>query len=663
MFDTLLIANRGEIACRIIASCRRLGIACVAVYSEADAQARHARLADRAVCVGAAAARDSYLSIDAMIEAAHRSGAQAIHPGYGFLSENPEFAERCEAQGLIFVGPPAAAMRAMSSKASAKQIMQRSGVPLLPGYHGEDQGAQRLREEAERIGYPVLIKASAGGGGKGMRVVEGAADFAARLAACQREARQAFGDERVLLEKYLPRPRHVEVQIFGDSHGRIVHLFERDCSAQRRHQKVLEEAPAPGLTGAQREALTQAACDAARAVGYVGAGTVEFLLGSDGGFYFMEMNTRIQVEHPVTEMITGLDLVEWQLRVAAGEPLPQTQSGIALAGHAIEVRLYAEIPEAGFLPSSGTLRRFELPAASSALRLECGIEAGDTVGIDYDPMLAKLIVHAATRPQAVAALQAALSQVRIAGVGNNLLFLRRLAGSAAFGRGALDTGFIEREPQLTRGASPVPGTPSLAAAALWTLAQEQQRPRAPGVVAQSAWNAQDGWRLNGHLARTLLFEAAPAGATAVVVDYGADGWRLTIGEQSERASLHAEGHDVYVLQYGAQSLRLQIEADADELRILIGDDEYRLRRREPAQSPALHAGEAGVAAPMPGRIIALLAAVGDAVQKGAPLLIMEAMKMEHTICAPASGTVRGYRAAVGEQVEEGAELIEFEVQA
>jgi 3-methylcrotonyl-CoA carboxylase alpha subunit len=667
MFDKVLIANRGEIACRVMATCRRLGIGTVAVYSEVDAGALHVRLADEAVCVGPAAARDSYLRIDAIIEAARQCGAQAIHPGYGFLSENPLFAERCAAAGLIFIGPSVAAMRAMSSKASAKEIMQRCGVPLLPGYHGEDQDAARLKSEAERIGYPVLIKATAGGGGKGMRVVERAADFDERLASCQREAAASFNDARVLLEKYLLKPRHIEVQIFGDNHGQVLHLFERDCSAQRRHQKVLEEAPAPHLDEQQRERMTQAACDAARAVGYSGAGTVEFLLEPAGGFYFMEMNTRIQVEHPVTEMITGIDLVEWQLRVAAGETLPRRQGEIALSGHAIEVRLYAEIPEAGFLPSSGVLRRFELPPASGAVRLETGSEAGDRVGIDYDPMLAKLIVHADTRAQAVAALEAALSQVRIAGVGNNVMFLRRLAGSKTFHSGLLDIGFIEREHELVSGSLAPPNAQVLAAAALWSVAQE--RP-----AAASVWNRGDGWRLNGQLRRTLEFEAtAPGGAAggvaaataaalSVVVEYRPEGLKLGIAEHSVGASLVAQGEDIFHLQYGAEGVRVQIEEDAGQLRIVIGSDEFRLRRRDPLRSSAdAYVAEASLTAPMPGRVIAQLVTAGATVVKGAPLLILEAMKMEHTICAPASGTVRGFRAAVGEQVREGVELIDFEL--
>jgi 3-methylcrotonyl-CoA carboxylase alpha subunit len=667
MFDKVLIANRGEIACRVIATCRRLGLATVAVYSEADAAALHVRLADQAVCVGPAAARDSYLRIDAIIEAAQRCGAQAIHPGYGFLSENPLFAERCAAAGLVFIGPSVAAMRAMSSKASAKQIMQRCGVPLLPGYHGDDQDAARLKSEAERIGYPVLIKATAGGGGKGMRVVERAAEFDERLASCQREAAASFNDARVLLEKYLLNPRHIEVQIFGDSLGQVLHLFERDCSAQRRHQKVLEEAPAPHLSELQRERMTRAACDAARAVGYSGAGTVEFLLEPAGGFYFMEMNTRIQVEHPVTEMITGIDLVEWQLRVAAGEALPRRQGEIGLHGHAIEVRIYAEVPEAGFLPSSGLLRRFELPPATGGRRLETGTEAGDRVGIDYDPMLAKLIVHADTRAHAVAKLRSALSQVRIAGVGNNVMFLRRLAASETFASGLLDIGFIERERELVVGSQRAPDALVLAAAALWILAGER-------AAAASVWNRGDGWRLNDHLRRTLEFEhgvpaagpaaagGAAAGSLAVVVEYRPEGLQLGIGEHSATAALVAEGNDIFHLQYGADGVRLQIEEDAGQLRIVIGDDEFRLRRRDPLRlSGDAYVAEASLAAPMPGRVIAQLVEAGSTVAKGAPLLILEAMKMEHTICAPADGILRGFRAAVGEQVREGVELIDFEI--
>jgi 3-methylcrotonyl-CoA carboxylase alpha subunit len=676
MFERILIANRGEIACRIIATCRRMGVEAVAVYSQADAKARHVRLADRSIEIGPAAARESYLRIDALLEAARRSGAQAIHPGYGFLSENPEFAQRCGDAGLTFIGPPVSAMRAMSSKATAKQLMERYGVPLLPGYHGEAQDVATLRREAERIGYPVLIKATAGGGGKGMRVVESDAQFEERLASCQREARGSFGDARVLLEKYLLRPRHIEMQIFGDTHGQIVHLFERDCSSQRRHQKVLEEAPAPHLTTEQREAVALAACNAGRAVSYVGAGTVEFLFEPGAGFYFMEMNTRIQVEHPVTEMITGLDLVEWQLRVAAGEPLPLPQSRITQQGHAIEVRLYAEVPEAGFLPSSGTLRRFDMPPTDAQVRVDSGIENGDTVGIDYDPMLAKLIVHGDTRAQAVATLRRALSRVHIEGVGNNAQFLYRLASAPEFARGEIDIGFIERSPAIVRGLLQAPSRYALAAAALWVIAHESAAVTGSSRAALGAaradsganavWEQRDGWRLNASLLRVLQFdcEQAADARCSVAVQYTGDGYRLRPGEQGEfvAATLSGAGADTF-LQLGDEGLQVLIQSDTNGLQLRIGQDSYALRWIDPhSYQAAGYAADASLAAPMPGRIIAHLATAGAKVSRGAPLLIMEAMKMEHTLCAPANGTVRAYFAAVGEQVKEGAELVDFEAQ-
>ncbi|MGH8143272.1 MAG: acetyl/propionyl/methylcrotonyl-CoA carboxylase subunit alpha [Steroidobacteraceae bacterium] len=667
MFARILIANRGEIACRIIATCRRLGIATVALYSDADAGALHVRLADEARRVGPAPARDSYLDIERIIAAARASGAQAIHPGYGFLAENPQFAARVAAAGVVFIGPPVAAMQAMSSKASARALMQRCGVPILPGYQGEQQGAGQLRAQAERIGYPVLLKPAFGGGGKGMRQVSEATDFAASLAACQREAEASFGDDRVVLEKYLPAPRHIEVQVFGDQHGRIVHLYERDCSAQRRHQKVIEEAPAPGLTAAQRSALTGAACEAARAVGYTGAGTVEFLFDEGGNFYFIEMNTRIQVEHAVTEMITGIDLVEWQLRIAAGEPLPLTQQQIVPAGHAIEARLYAEVPESGFLPSAGMLRRFELPPATDTLRLETGVESGDAVGIDYDPMLAKLIVRAPTRLEAVAGLAAALAQVRVSGVGTNLLFLRRLLANAALRAGGIDTGFIERELAVLTQVQDQAADPTLAlaAAALWTLEQERRIAAAAGPDPRmSPWQRADGWRLNGTHVRTLQFEAAAGtapGGPAVQVEYRPQGTWLAIGTHSGAARLVDLGHAQFSVVFAERSTRVQIEQEAGELRIGVGLGQYRLRRRDPlAVLGMAQALETNLAAPMPGRIIALLVRAGEAVAKGTALLIMEAMKMEHTICAPADGSVRAYRTEVGAQVQEGAQLLDFE---
>ncbi len=688
MFARVLIANRGEIACRVIATCRRLGVATVAVYSDADADALHVRLADEARRLGPPAARDSYLHIDRVIQAARAGGAQAIHPGYGFLSENPEFAERVAAAGLVFIGPSVAAMRAMSSKATARELMLRAGVPVLPGYQGERQDGEFLAAQAERVGYPVLIKPVAGGGGKGMRMVADPRQFAATLAACQREAQGAFGDARVLLERYLDAPRHVEVQVFGDAGGQVVHLFERDCSAQRRHQKVLEEAPAPHLSAAQRAGLTHAACEAARAVGYTGAGTVEFLLDAAGEHYFIEMNTRIQVEHVVTEMVTGVDLVEWQLRVAGGEPLPLPQRAIRESGHAIEARLYAEQPEAGFLPSGGRVRRFELPAAGSALRVETGVRAGDVVGIDYDPLLAKLIVHAGTREQAVAALQAALAQVRITGVGHNLHFLRRLAASVALREGRIDTAYIERELPVLIASAGEPGQPEgtlpdavLAAAALWTLAREGTALAEAAPSAESPWSRADGWRLNATGSRILRFEpggAAGAGREGprregagqegpgreVRVEYGRAHIWLRIGERAGAASLLPVGADEFAVRFGDATHHVTVLAEAEELWIDLGVDQYRLRRQDPLRiGAAAQGGQSSLAAPMPGRIIALLVNAGEAVAKGRPLLIMEAMKMEHTLCAPADGRIRAFHAPVGAQVQEGALLIDFEPQA
>ncbi len=448
MFDKILIANRGEIACRVIKTARRMGIATVAVYSEADAHARHVRMADEAVLIGPPSARLSYLQSQKILDAAKATGAQAVHPGYGFLSENADFAEACAAAGIVFIGPPASAIRAMGSKSAAKALMAQAGVPLTPGYHGDKQEPAFLAGQAEAIGYPVLIKASAGGGGKGMRRVDAAGDFEAALLSCQREARSAFGDDQVLVEKYVLRPRHIEIQVFGDSHGDCVYLFERDCSVQRRHQKVLEEAPAPGMTAQRRAAMGQAAVNAAKAVGYVGAGTVEFIVNPDGSFYFMEMNTRLQVEHPVTEMITGLDLVEWQLRVASGEALPLRQEQLTLSGHAIEARIYAEDPDRGFLPSTGRLIHLQPPAASEHVRVDTGVEQGDAITPHYDPMIAKLIVWDHSRDKALARMRQALAAYQVVGVSNNIEFLSRLVRTPAFATADLDTALIEREQAL-----------------------------------------------------------------------------------------------------------------------------------------------------------------------------------------------------------------------
>src|SRR5512138_1138010 len=504
MFEKILIANRGEIACRVIRTARRLGVRTVAVHSEADANARHVRLADEAVAIGPAAARESYLSVPRILEAARATGAQAIHPGYGFLSENADLAEACATAGVVFVGPPASAIRAMGSKAAAKALMQKAGVPLTPGYHGENQDPAFLAREAGRIGFPVLIKASAGGGGKGMRRVDAPEDFAAALASCRREAAQAFGDDRVLVERYVLRPRHVEIQVFGDAHGDVVHLFERDCSVQRRHQKVLEEAPAPGMTPQRRAQVGAAAVEAARAVGYVGAGTVEFIVDPSGAFYFMEMNTRLQVEHPVTEMITGLDLVEWQLRVAAGEPLPVLQEQLRIDGHALEARVYAEDPDKGFLPSTGRLLHLAQPETSYHVRIDAGVEEGDEIGPWYDPMIAKLVVWDATRERALARMQTALAQVRIVGVQNNVEFLSRPVASPAFAAADLDTALIEREKEFLFPPSRETPEEAWLLAALAELARERAgaSPSAARTAA-APWDERDGWRLNSRASRTI----------------------------------------------------------------------------------------------------------------------------------------------------------------
>ena len=500
MFTKILIANRGEIACRVIRTARRMGIATVAVYSDADASAKHVREADEAVRIGPPAARESYLRGDAILAAAKQTGAQAIHPGYGFLSENEDFAEACAAQGVVFIGPPAAAIRAMGSKSAAKALMEKAGVPLTPGYHGDDQDPALLEKEAGRIGYPVLIKATAGGGGKGMRRVDRAEDFADALVSCMREAKNAFGDDRVLVEQYVLQPRHIEIQVFADTLGGCVYLFERDCSVQRRHQKVLEEAPAPGMTAERRAAMGKAAVEAAKAVGYVGAGTVEFIAHPDGRFYFMEMNTRLQVEHPVTEMITGLDLVEWQLRVAAGERLPLRQDELAISGHAIEARIYAEDPDRGFLPSTGKLVHLVAPKEGDGVRVDTGVAQGDSITPFYDPMIAKLIVHAADRPAALATMKAALAAYRIVGVANNVEFLGRLISTESFARAKLDTALIERE---QAALAPPAGDPPIAA---WLVAAfaEAERARAAAFAAArqgpesgSPWRSLDAWRLNG----------------------------------------------------------------------------------------------------------------------------------------------------------------------
>ncbi|TZF87769.1 acetyl-CoA carboxylase biotin carboxylase subunit, partial [Cognatilysobacter lacus] len=499
MFQKVLIANRGEIACRVIRTCRALGIRTVAVYSEADADAQHVRQADEAYCIGGPRPQDSYLRGDAIVDVALRSGAQAIHPGYGFLSENADFADAVEAAGIAFIGPPAASMRKMGSKAGAKDLMQAAGVPVVPGYTGDDQDGAVLQREADRIGYPLMIKAAHGGGGKGMRIVRTSPEFAAHLESCQREARNAFGRDRVLLERYIEKPRHIEIQVFADRFGNTIHLFERECSAQRRYQKVLEESPSPFLTPDLRREMGEAAVQAARAIDYVNAGTVEFIVAQDGSFYFMEINTRLQVEHPVTEMVTGLDLVEWQLRVAFGLPLPLAQDALAQRGHAIEVRLYAEDPDAGFLPGSGRLERLRLPTASEGVRVDSGVVEGDTVTIFYDPMIAKLIVHGADRAQALARMRDALARSEIVGPKSNIEFLERLVRHPAVVDGSIDTGYLDRHLDEFLARPQGEDRLLLAAVTARLIASERASERCNAASADptSPWAAHDGWRIGG----------------------------------------------------------------------------------------------------------------------------------------------------------------------
>ncbi|KFL54289.1 MULTISPECIES: acetyl/propionyl/methylcrotonyl-CoA carboxylase subunit alpha [Burkholderia] len=660
MFDKILIANRGEIACRVAATCKRLGIASVAVYSDADANAKHVAACDEAVHIGGSAAADSYLRIERIIEAARATGAQAIHPGYGFLSENEDFAHACEAAGIVFIGPPVDAIAAMGSKAAAKALMHAAAVPLVPGYHGDDQDTGNLHREADEIGYPVLLKASAGGGGKGMRVVERSDDFPAALASCQREAASSFGNDRVLIEKYLTRPRHVEVQVFGDTHGNTVYLFDRDCSVQRRHQKVLEEAPAPGLHDDVRRAMGEAAVAAARAVGYVGAGTVEFIMTGDA-FYFMEMNTRLQVEHPVTEMVTGLDLVEWQLRVASGEPLPLQQDELRVQGHALEARLYAENPARGFLPSTGTLKHLRLPDGvefdiGAAVRVDSGVREGDAITPFYDPMIAKLIVHGADRTEALSLMLRALRACEVVGLHTNAAFLQRIVACEPFATADLDTGLIERNHDaLFAPQQPPRATLALACAAL--LARER------GAAAQGAspWGALPDWRLNGGYRRTLEWHAVDREAD-VTVAYEDDGAvaRIAAGDAAAQPFAWTRGAtplDFDVTLGGVRSSG-RVYADGDTFHVFTqGAAETFEWRNLLAHAGDTEQGGGRLTAPMPGKVIAVLVEPGQKVEAGTPLIVMEAMKMEHTIGAPSAGVVAEVLYGVGDQVADGAQLL------
>jgi 3-methylcrotonyl-CoA carboxylase alpha subunit len=649
VIETLLIANRGEIACRIIRTARRLGVRTVAVYSDADVSAQHVLQADLALRLGPAPARESYLRIDAVLEAARQSGARAVHPGYGFLSENAEFAEACEREGLIFVGPSAAAIRAMGSKIEAKRLVAEAGAPVVPGYHGDDQSDERLIAEAARIGFPLLIKASAGGGGKGMRRVTSADAVPAALAGARREAASAFGDDKLLLERYLTSPKHLEVQILGDGQGTTLHLFERDCSVQRRHQKVIEEAPGPSVTPELRAALGSAAVRAAGAVDYRGAGTVEFIAEGDA-FYFMEMNTRLQVEHPVTEAITGLDLVEWQLRIAAGERLDLSQADVVRRGHAIEARVYAENPRRRFLPSTGRLVRVAFP---DEVRVDSGVVTGDDVGVHYDPMLAKVIAHGATRAEALGRLDRALARTEIAGVEHNVAFLRRVLADESFRRGDYSTHVLD-----DAGAELVP-------------------PRDPGGVVCAAvaarraargagrWGVADGFRINQP-------------ATFVAQFQGGNGGRQNGGETVREVRLMADSVSVdgrtfalEVLDEQGDLLRLRLDGAMVNARVLTSGSGMFVMRdgdTERFSLPRLDVGALGqaaaagdrISAPMPGQVIAVAVKPGDTVAAGQLLLVIEAMKMEHNVAAPRNGTVVSVACAVGDRVEDGVQLVTLE---
>jgi 3-methylcrotonyl-CoA carboxylase alpha subunit len=659
VFSKILIANRGEIACRVIRTAKKLAIATVAVHSDSDRDSLHVALADEAYAIGPAPARESYLRGDRIIAAALRSGAEAVHPGYGFLSENADFADACAAAGLVFIGPPAAAIRAMGSKAAAKALMERAGVETVPGYHGAAQDLSAFAEAAARIGYPVLVKASAGGGGKGMRIVEREGDLAAALESARREAKSAFGDDRLLIEKYLRAPRHIEVQIFADSHGNCIQLFERDCSIQRRHQKVIEEAPAAGLDDDMRRAMGEAAVAAARAVDYVGAGTVEFIVES-GRFFFMEMNTRLQVEHAVTEMVTGIDLVEWQLRIAAGEVLPLRQEAVASAGHAVEARLYAEDPAREFLPAAGVLAHWSHPPEDGDLRIETGVRQGDRIGIDYDPLLAKIVVRGEDRAAALRRLRTALAGTAVAGIANNLDFLARIAASPGFAAGAVDTGFVAaHRDELLSGHAPAPERCLAAAALAVVLDQEGAALAAAARSADphSPWHRRDSWRLDGRADQALIFREGEA-SRSVRVRPAADGYVLDLGGGEVAPAVAREDDGMMRLTLDGAMLRLRVIRIGDEFWIREGGASHGLVLVDPLASAAAAGGVAGrLTAPMPGKIIAVLATPGMQVTRGAALVVLEAMKMEHTVTAPSDGIVERVDYAVGDLVEEGAELL------
>jgi len=662
-FWKILIANRGEIACRIIRTARRMGIRTVAVYSDADRDAMHVQAADEAVRLGPASAAESYLNIGALMDAAHRTGVDAIHPGYGFLSQNPAFAHVCSENGIGFIGPPASAIRIMGSKSAAKATMAKAKVPILPGYHGDAQDEKTLRQAADKIGYPVLIKASAGGGGKGMRRVDSGAEFTEALAGAKRESKGAFSDDHMLVEKFLQRPRHVEVQVIADSKGNAIHLFERDCSVQRRHQKIIEEAPAPGLTAEQRRKLGAAGVAAAKAVGYTSAGTVEFLLDSDGQFYFMEMNTRLQVEHPVTEMITGLDIVEWQLLIAAGEPLPLTQEQVKLNGHSFEARLYAEDPARGFLPATGRVSHLRWPEASDHLRIDTGIRAGDEVGLHYDPLLAKIITWGEDRATALARLQSALMATQLLGVRNNLEFLKAVLGHGAFQAGQVSTDFIERHKDDVFAPPPAPQMDAWAFACLAIL--EARRDAAVARARESGdpwspWHGTDGWRLNLLGCEEILLRHGGEVHRLGVTYNGKSEYRFDLPQGPKAVSGHRSADDSLRLIIDGRQATGTVIRDGNTLLAVTMDGSFEFELVDPvAAADRIDSHVGGLSAPMPGKIIKIGAKAGEKVRRGAVLVILEAMKMEHSITAPVDGLVEAVHYRVGDLVKEGAALLSF----
>ena len=653
-FRTLLIANRGEIACRVIRTARALGLRTVAVYSEADRDALHVQMADAAILLGPARARDSYLNIDRVLEAARESGAEAIHPGYGFLSESDEFARRCAEAGIVFVGPSAEMIEAMGSKSGAKALMEKAGVPLVPGYHGEAQDEATLARAAEKIGFPVLVKASAGGGGRGMRVVRAAGELSAAVVSAKREAKAAFGDDRMLIERYVDNPRHIEVQVVGDSHGNLVSLFERECTLQRRHQKVIEEAPSPTLNDKQRAAIGLAARKAAGAVNYVGAGTIEFV--SDGrDFFFIEMNTRLQVEHPVTELITGVDLVEWQLRVAFGEALPLQQDDISLKGHAVEARVYAENPAKNFMPSVGRIRAWRTPDETAGLRIDAGYGAGSNVSPHYDAMLAKVISFGETRDVALDRIVAALDDTDVRGVVTNLPFLSALLSHPEVRANRIDTGFIERNlKELTQPPHDLSAA-DIGAAVAAVLARE-----AASIDARSPWS-KAGWMPGGERRRTLTFRDAAGGERSAVLGYGGNGMTLTVAETDYAFAIqNGTGGAVDCFLNGTKTRAIAIWEDRN-LYLRTSNGRFELSLADPfGVDHDEHAGEDRIVAPLPGTVVAVLAEEGAVLEKGTPILTLEVMKMEQTLRAPFAGTLTKLKCKVGDIVQEGVELAEIE---